>query len=172
MLSFQHRIRAYFHFQWVCGMSSFCSLCRLSLACDLCSLWPLVSNLNLLPLCSSQCPPPPQPSPLFNPTPNPAPSSNTSCPHQQCWFVRAHSFSVYESSKIGRTMTKEIVHHRRASLGEQYTLCWCRSWHTIKLWIAAGVVTVFCQSGQLLWLHMHGPSFTPNHELILCRLQA
>lgn len=48
----------------------------------------------------------------------------------------------------------------------------CMAWYTKHEEQHWGFLTVCCQSGQLLWLHMHGVSFTFHHGLDLCHLWA
>ena len=62
--------------------------------------------------------------------------------------------SIPEAPKLGRCFS--IVGWSRASRAD-IVLVYIMA-H--RPWIAAGFVTVCCQSGQLLWQHMHGLSFT------------
>ena len=54
--------------------------------------------------------------------------------------------------------TRKMLQHHGASLSKQHIVLIYVMAH--KPWLAAGFVTVCIQSGQLLWLHMHGLSLT------------
>ena len=80
------------------------------------------------------------------------------------------SYLLVYSTRINITLltlsAQPVSNQKDASASQasrNSTLCWFMSWHTNQ-GVYDWLLSVCCQSGQLLWQHMNWTNFTPHHE--------